>query len=298
MAKLTEFSTHKCSLGEGIIWSPRLQCLFWLDITEKCIFQKHISSLNTNFDRRWIVDFIPSALVLLENENEILVVSDVGLLRLDLQQGSFNRLVEFNLLDCYRTNDAGVGPNNTLWVGIMEKEPSGLNGSILVIFPDGYTTKLALPIGIPNTFVLKNSSSFMYISDSFLGLMYSIEVLIEGYDISYKLKEFFSTNSTIVTPDGGCISHEDLLLTSLWDGECIGVYDKNGNQVSDFPLPVLRPTNCCIGGDGCKTLYITSARLGLSNDQLSKYPLSGSTLSFELDRKISMSEPLRWEPEC
>jgi len=94
MNKLTEFSTHKCSLGEGIIWSPRLQCLFWLDITKKHIFQKHISSMDTKFDSCWNVDFIPSALALLENENEILVVSDVGLLKLDLKQGSFCRLVD------------------------------------------------------------------------------------------------------------------------------------------------------------------------------------------------------------
>ncbi|MNF12309.1 SMP-30/Gluconolaconase/LRE-like region [compost metagenome] len=40
-------------------------------------------------------------------------------------------------------------------------------------------------------------------------------------------------------------------------------------------MPVPRPTSCCFGGDGMSTLYITTARVGMSPTELRHYPDAG-----------------------
>jgi sugar lactone lactonase YvrE len=40
-------------------------------------------------------------------------------------------------------------------------------------------------------------------------------------------------------------------------------------------LPVARVTSCAFGGPGLETLYLTSARLGLTEAELAAQPLAG-----------------------
>jgi sugar lactone lactonase YvrE len=40
-------------------------------------------------------------------------------------------------------------------------------------------------------------------------------------------------------------------------------------------FPVSRVTSCCWGGEHLDTLYVTTARVGLSSDKLKNEPLAG-----------------------
>jgi sugar lactone lactonase YvrE len=51
-----------------------------------------------------------------------------------------------------------------------------------------------------------------------------------------------------------------------------------------FPVPALNITSCIFGGPDLSDLYITSARKGLSAEQLKKYPASGGL--FRIKTKI------------
>lgn len=52
-----------------------------------------------------------------------------------------------------------------------------------------------------------------------------------------------------------------------------------GDVDREIRLPVPRPTSCAFGGPGFDTLYVTSARVGLSAAQLEQFPQSGSVFS-------------------
>jgi sugar lactone lactonase YvrE len=51
---------------------------------------------------------------------------------------------------------------------------------------------------------------------------------------------------------------------------------RDRNKILAIPLPVTRVTSCCFGGDDLQDLCITSARNGLTDNQLQKQPLAGS----------------------
>jgi len=68
-----------------------------------------------------------------------------------------------------------------------------------------------------------------------------------------------------------------MLWIAHWDGWQISRWNpQTGEKIRKIPLPVSRVTSCCFGGENFEDLYITSARTGLSDDQLKKEPLAGS----------------------
>ena len=47
-------------------------------------------------------------------------------------------------------------------------------------------------------------------------------------------------------------------------------------------MPVPRPTSCCFGGQNLDVLYVTSARVRLTDDLLNSSPLSGSLFAVNI----------------
>ena len=76
---------------------------------------------------------------------------------------------------------------------------------------------------------------------------------------------------------------EGCLWVALWDGWKVARYTPGGKLDREIIMPIPRPTSCCFGGDGLRTLYITSARIRLSRETLREAPLSGGLFALELD---------------
>ena len=55
-------------------------------------------------------------------------------------------------------------------------------------------------------------------------------------------------------------------------------YDPSGAVNRIIPLPVSKPTCCAFGGDDLATLFITSARYGMTTAQLQSEPEAGALL--------------------
>jgi sugar lactone lactonase YvrE len=80
-------------------------------------------------------------------------------------------------------------------------------------------------------------------------------------------------------PGGLAVDGEGNIWVAFWDGGEVRCYSQSGLLLSRVRLPVSRPTNCTFGGDGLSTLFISSARFGLSADDLNSQPLSGRLFS-------------------
>ena len=48
-------------------------------------------------------------------------------------------------------------------------------------------------------------------------------------------------------------------------------------------MPTSRPSCCAFGGDDFRTLFVTSANVGMSQEELAKDPQAGSLFSVQLD---------------
>jgi sugar lactone lactonase YvrE len=74
------------------------------------------------------------------------------------------------------------------------------------------------------------------------------------------------------------------LWIAHWGGACVTCHDPaTAQELARIALPTSHITNCVFGGPGLRTLYISSARVGLSPEQLPAEPLAGALFSVDTD---------------
>jgi len=92
-------------------------------------------------------------------------------------------------------------------------------------------------------------------------------------------------------PDGLAVDAEGHVLVAFWGGWKIIRYDPDGKQEREIRFPVANPTACAFGGRDRDELYVTTARLGLTKEQLADQPMAGDL--FRVRLKIQgQEEPL------
>ena len=83
--------------------------------------------------------------------------------------------------------------------------------------------------------------------------------------------------------DGSVIDSEGYMWNARWDGSCVLRIAPDGRIDRQIDLPVSRATCPAFGGDDLRTLYITSARSGLTPEQLEREPLAGGVFAIRVD---------------
>jgi sugar lactone lactonase YvrE len=116
--------------------------------------------------------------------------------------------------------------------------------------------------------------------------MYYIDTLdynIKAFDFEVLTGNIFNERIVVTIkepgygPDGMTIDEEGMLWVAMWGGACVNRYDPlSGSLIGKVKVPALNVTACAFGGADMKQLFITTARKGLNEEQLQKYPLSGS----------------------
>lgn len=111
----------------------------------------------------------------------------------------------------------------------------------------------------------------MYLADSM-----AKKVFVSDFDLADDFVPQFRELITIETgvPDGLAIDNEGCIWLALWGGSRVVKISPQGVIISEHHFPVAQPSSCAFGSDG--TLFVTSARAGLSESDLAEQPLAGS----------------------
>jgi L-arabinonolactonase len=83
-------------------------------------------------------------------------------------------------------------------------------------------------------------------------------------------------------PDGSCIDSAGHLWNAEWGGSRVVRYAPDGRIERVVELPVPRVSCCTFGGRDFSTLFITTARLGMNEEELARFPESGALYWVEL----------------
>ncbi|MBC8080577.1 MAG: SMP-30/gluconolactonase/LRE family protein, partial [Gorillibacterium sp.] len=77
-------------------------------------------------------------------------------------------------------------------------------------------------------------------------------------------------------PDGMCIDEEGMLWVAHWGGWKVSRFNPvTGERIAEISVPAAQVTSCAFGGENLDELYITTARTGLSQEELDKQPAAG-----------------------
>ena len=77
-------------------------------------------------------------------------------------------------------------------------------------------------------------------------------------------------------PDGLTVDSEGYIWNAQWGAWRVVRYAPDGSIDYILEMPVAQPTSCCFGGADLKDLYITSASIRLSEEELKQQPDAGN----------------------
>jgi sugar lactone lactonase YvrE len=273
IADIKTVVNHTCLLGEGPVWDAKTKTICWVDILNGEI---HQFSTLTNQLRTIPVNDMVGAVALCTN-GDLIAALKSGLAIINRTNGEIKMLhhPEVHLPD-NRFNDGKCDPAGRFWIGTMEISEEPDCGSLYMIEKDLSYTKKIEGVSVSNGMAWSPDHSTFYYIDS-----PTRKVVAYNYDITTGA----ITNKRIAVnipqtegfPDGMTIDTEGMLWIGHWDGWQVARWDPfTGEKLLSISLPAARITSCTFGGDDLQDLYITSARVGLTEQQLAEQPVAGS----------------------
>jgi sugar lactone lactonase YvrE len=277
----------QCALGEGPCWDPRDGKIWWVDILAGKVHWFEPSSGASD----WLSPQVQITALGLRLDGGFIAATPAGAGIFDPQTGNFKL--------CYptldegpdnRSNDGNVGAEGSFWFGTMHKTAARRSGTVYRVRPDWSGQVVVREWGIANTLRTSPDGRLLYLADSLDQSLFRYEITAEGLGAR---QVFADTLGQAATPDGSAVDLAGYVWNAQWEGWRLVRYAPDGTIERTIALPVQQPTSCSFGGPDRKTLFITSARDGLSSAALENQPQAGGLFALPVD--VAGAPPLYFE---
>ena len=273
MNKASIFDGTLCELGEGPLWHPQRQQLYWFDINA---WRLH-STDESRRTQTWQFDEYVSAGGWV-NEEQILLASETGLFLFDLSTGTQELVspIEANN-PVTRSNDCRADPHGGFWFGTMGKSKQRAAGAIWRYYR-GETRLLYPRITIANAICFSPFGETAYFADTPTGKVWRQALGPKGWPVG-DAEVFLNLPSDSYRPDGAVVDTQgDLWIAQYGYGKVVR-FGPDGREKQAITIPGKCTTCPAFGGPDYRTLFVTTARQNLSNPS----PLDGQTYSVAVD---------------
>lgn len=268
----TIFDARRCELGEGPLWHPGRDQLFWFDI-----LGKRLLSQGEEGPQEWHFPEMVSAAGWVDADS-LLIASDRALFRFDLPSGIRQDVcpLEADRPET-RSNDGRADPHGGFWIGTMGRSAEQGAGAIYRWYR-GELRKLYPGISIPNSICFTPDGRMAHFSDSATGRVMRVALDAEGWP-SAEPEVFLDLTGSGGEPDGAVIDESGALWLAEWGLGRVVAYAPNGSVIETVSTLASQTSCPAFGGPGLATLYMTSAMQGLSAEARAHEPQSGMTFS-------------------
>lgn len=270
----------RAELGEGPRWHGAERRLYWVDIARN---ELHRFDPVTGADEARRFD-APVGCFAFRAAGGLLLAMKDGLALLDRWEGDPRPVGEQLFLDKpdLRFNDGRTDPAGRFWVGSVNMTKSARDAALYRVDPD-----MSIHF-IEGGMLTCNGAAFTADGTAFR----------HADTPSHELRAYTAdpvagsiSNRRIVRrfpegrgrPDGGSFDAEGGYWSALFDGGRVVRLDDEGEILATVELPVTRPTMIVFGGEDLRTAYVTSARTGLSDEQLGQQLHAGAIFAFRVD---------------
>ena len=267
-------------LGEGPLYLPAQDRLLFVDL-KRCIL--HAWDAGVREHRSWLLpDYICWLVPRRDGDGFMAGLRD-SVVRLWLEPELRIEPV-VHVVDStvgQRLNDAKVDPRGRLWLGSMHNTDYQQQvGKLFRLDPDQSLHVADEGYHICNGPTFAADGSALYHSDSFLDVTYRYPLLADG---TLGARETWRRYTDGGSPDGMQVDSEGCIWVATWGGKRVCRFSPQGELLAEVQLPTSHPASLAFGGEDLRTLYITTAREGLSLEQLAQEPLAGALFSARID---------------
>lgn len=286
----------RCTHGEGAVWSPRRQCLFWVDIHERRLWQYQAG---TGASRHWSLPDRPGCLA--EGEDGHLLLALAGSLqRVDIDQPDGQLRLQW-LADVQpgvastRSNDGRSDRAGNLVFGTMNEDPAQAPLGRFYQYSSRHGLR-ELDLGgvvIPNAICFSPDGGTLYYCDSVRPQLWCCDY--DATQARCSNRRLWATlEAPDWEPDGAIIDAQGGLWNAQWRAGRVVRYLPGGSVDRVLPLPVKNPTCVALGGPSLDQLMVTSSRLDHGEAELAASPHAGSVFTLAAGIEGLPDTPFRW----
>lgn len=264
-------------LGEGALWAD--ERLYWFDIAAGCLYAWRPGEDEVCC---WEFDQPVSSAAALEGGG-LIVASDSALLRFDPETGASCHLVPLEADNrLTRSNDGRADRHGGFWISTMGKAGEAGMGGIWRYF-QGQLRRLRTGLTIPNAICFSPDGGCAYFADTAVDTIWRWRLDAEGWPLG-EPDEFVACSKIGGGPDGAVVDSAGYIWNARWGaGQLVRLAPCDGRIVETVRLSASQPSCPVFGGSDLGTIYVTSAREGMSREQLRTEPDAGAIFGFSAE---------------
>ncbi|MDO5612326.1 MAG: SMP-30/gluconolactonase/LRE family protein [Paracoccus sp. (in: a-proteobacteria)] len=260
------FDPRPCELGEGPLWHPLRDQLFWFDITGQRMLSRDDAAREWRFARMvsaagWV------------SRDVLLVADECSLFLFDLTSETATPLTDLEGDNpVTRSNDGRADPQGGFWISTMGKNAQAGAGAIYRWYR-GELRCLYPGLTIPNAICFSPDGRTAHFTDTVTSRVMRVRLDAQGWP-SGTPELYLDLSPEGLNPDGAVVDAQGLMWLAEWGAARVAAYAPDGGRVrvAAFDAP---HTSCpAFGGD---TLFCTTALQGMDAAARAASPAAGQT---------------------
>ena len=264
------------TLGEGPVWHPEDKALDFVDSKQRAI---HRCAEDGSRRQSWT---LPSEVgfALPMHGGDFVCGLPGRIERFSFETGELTTIQELEAgLPGNRLNDGYVDRHGALWFGSMDNAEVAPSGSLFRLSASEGLQHKDGGYVITNGPCVSPDGRTFYHTDTLEKTIYAFDI-DDGGNLS--TKRVFVRIEDGGYPDGTAVDADGALWVGLFAGGRIERYAASGQLLDTVTMPCSNITKVAFGGEDLRTVFVTTARKGLTEEELSREPLAGGVFSFRV----------------
>lgn len=270
---MTPFDDRACWLGEGPLWHPVRQQLFWFDIVA--------GRLLTREDGKplsWDFDEMVSAAGWVDSDR-LLIASETKLFVFNLATGTHTDVAPIEAdMPHTRSNDGRADPWGGFWIGTMAKEDPGPDGAFYRYYK-GEVRKLYDGLAITNACCFSPCRRFAYFTDTMNGIIKRVALDPENGWPAAEPEDWLDLSGENWGADGAVVDADGNFWNAQWDGWRVACYSPDGALLRTVDVDAAHTSCPAFGGPDLTTLFCTTAGGRVSDADAKRSPHHGKVFA-------------------
>ncbi|WP_426104970.1 SMP-30/gluconolactonase/LRE family protein [Massilia sp. TSP1-1-2] len=253
-------------LGECVLWCERSERVLWTDILGATLYAHHPATGTTS---TWPMPEPLASFALTGNDDRLLLGLASQLAFFDFSTGAVTPICAVEAGLTTRLNDGRCDRQGRFVFGTFNTvQPRAAIGAYYRLGADLQLERLPLPgCAIANSICFSPDGATMYYCNSPDRTIRCCDYDVVTGAIGNE-RVFAELEGNAGEPDGSCIDADGHLWNAQWGASRVVRYAPDGNIERVVESPALQPSCVAIGGPDGDVLYVTSARVGMSEPAL------------------------------
>jgi len=250
--ELELIADYACETGEGPLWHPTEQRLYWTDIPAGKLFRY---DPKTGHHEQFYSGEVVGGFTF-QDDGALLLFMAQGSVKI-WRDGALETIVEEIPEERdSRFNDVFADPAGRVYCGTMGTATR--KGRLYRLDPDRTLTVMLEGIGVSNGMGLTLDRKQMYYTDSLARQIYLFDYDQATGALSNQ-RVFADCNDEPSLPDGMTVDAQGNVWSARWDGYCLVQYAPDGAELQRIQFPAKKVSSVIFGGPDYKDMYVTTA---------------------------------------